>query len=155
MYQTLALILICIIFPQKRQLFQNKKSKYFYIISFSVPEVKILILSCYFILFGTMGLINFSINIRDADIILDRLLDYFACQASGYSADHTCSAEYERFRTHLQLELNSTTYALLGLLPWFNLLFAVQVSDIKKAMQKVLYFCHSRDSKNKTLSAST
>ena len=100
-------------------------------------------------------MINFSINIRNAGVILDTLLDYLVCQASGYSADHTCSAEYDRFRSHLQQELNSTTYALLGLLPWFNLLFAVQFSDIKKAMQKVLYFCHSRDSKNKTLSAST
>ena len=100
-----------------------------------------------------MGLINFSIYIRDADVILDRLLDYFACQASGYSADHTCSAEYDRFRSHLPLELDSTALALQGLLPWFNLLFAVQASDIKKAIQKVFYFYHSVDSKDKTLSA--
>ena len=72
-----------------------------------------------------MGLINFSIYIRDADVILDRLLDYFACQASGYSANHTCSAEYDRFRSHLPLEIDSTALALQGLLPWFNLLFAV------------------------------
>ena len=118
--------------------------------------MKILILSCYFILFGTIGLINFSIYIRDADVILDRLVDYFACQAIGYSADHTCSVEYDRFRSYLQPELESTTaFALQGLLPWFNLLFAVQVSDIKKTIQKVLYFYHSCDSKDKTLSAST
>ena len=120
---------------------QNKKSKYFYIISFSIPEVKILILSCYIILFGTMGLINFSINIRDTDIILNRLLDYFACQCSGYSADHTCSAKYDKVRSYLQPKLNSTTYALPGFLlcNWFNLLFTVQISNIKKAIQNVLY----------------
>ena len=102
-----------------------------------------------------MGLINFSINIRDTDIILDRLLDYFACQSSGYSADHTCSAEYDRFRSYLQPQLNSTTYALLGFLPWFNLLFTVQVSNIKKAIQNVLNLYCSCDSKDKTPSAST
>ena len=99
-----------------------------------------------------MGLIFFSVNIRDADVISDRLLDYFICQSSGYSADHTCSAEYDKLRSYLQPEIESTTYALLGLFPWFNLLFAVQVSDIKKAIQNVLNLYCSCDSKDKTLS---
>ena len=102
-----------------------------------------------------MGLINYSIDIRDTDIILDRLLDYFACQSIGYSADHTCSAEYDKLRSYLQPELYSTTYVLLGLLPWSNLLFAIQVSDIKKAIQNVLYLHRSCNSKDKTPSAST
>ena len=101
-----------------------------------------------------MALINYSISIRDVDLILDRLLDYFACQAIGYTVDHTCSAEYDRLRSHLKPELNSITYPLLGLLPWFNLLFAIQVSDIKKAIQKVVHFYSSRDSQDKTFSTS-
>ena len=117
--------------------------------------MKILILSCYFILFGTIGLINFSTDIRDTDIILDSLLDYFTCQSIGYSADHTCSAEYDKLRSYIQPELYSTTYIFLGLLPWSNLLFAVQVSDIKKVIQNVLYLYRSCDSKDKTPTAST
>ena len=116
--------------------------------------MKILILSCYVILFGISALINYSISIRDADITLDRLLDYFACQASGYSADHTCSAEYDRLRSYLHPELDTVTYILLGLVPFSNLLFAIQVSDIKKAIQKVASFYSSHDSKDKTLSVS-
>ena len=138
---------------QRRQLFEKKKSKCF-LISFSVPEVKILILSCYFILFGIMALINYSVSIRDADIIVERLLDYFVCQAYGYSADHTCYAEYDRFRSVLKPEFNSTTYFLVGLLPWLNLLFAIQVSDIKKVVQNVAHFYSSRDSQDKTVSTS-
>ena len=141
-------------YPQRHQLFERKKSKYFYFISFTVPEVKILILSCYFIIFGIVALINYSISIRDSDIILDKLLDYVACQAYGYSADYTCHAEYDRLRSYLKPELNASTHCLLGLLPWLNLLFAVQVSDIKKAIQKVVRYYSSRDSQDKTFSTS-
>ena len=101
-----------------------------------------------------MALINYSVNIRDVDIIVERLLDYFVCQAYGYSADHTCYAEYDRFRSVLKPEFNSTTYLLVGLLPWLNLLFAVQVSDIKKVVQKVAHFYSSRDSQDKTVPTS-
>ena len=78
-----------------------------------------------------------SISIRDLNVFLDTLLDYFACQARGYSASNTCDAEYEEFQRYLKPELNMATYLLLGFIPWSNLLFAVQVSDIRKAMQKI------------------
>ena len=84
-----------------------------------------------------MTLINLSISIRDSDVILDKLLNYIACQARGYSASNTCNAEYEELDSYLKPELNSATYFLLGLVPWTNLLFAIQVTDIKKAIYKV------------------
>lgn len=101
-----------------------------------------------------MVLTSFSISIRDSDIILDRLLDYFACQASGYSSNHTCYVEYDSLRSILKPEVNIISYFLLGLVPWFNLLFAIQVSDIKKAIQKLMYFCKDHDSLDKSLSTS-
>ena len=141
-------------FTQRHQLFERKKSKYFCFISFSVPEVKILIISCYFIFFGILALISFSLTIRDADAKLEKLLDYFVCHSVGYNANHTCHAEYDAMESIAKPELNSATYFLLGLLPWTNLLFAIQVSDIKNALQKVLYF-YSHDSQNKALSTSS
>ena len=92
-----------------------------------------------------MALINLSISIRDADIILEKSLDYFACQARGYNDDNTCYAEYEEMESLLKPELNSATYFLLGLLPWSNLLFAIQVSDIKKLIHRVTRMYNSRD----------
>ena len=93
-----------------------------------------------------MALISLSIRIRDSDIILDKLLNYFACQARGYSASNTCYVEYEELNAYLRPELNSATYFLLGLVPWSNLLFAIQVSDIKKAIHKIVRMYSSRDS---------
>ena len=101
-----------------------------------------------------MALVNLSISIRDSDIILDKLLNYFACQARGYSASNTCYAEYEELDSYLKPELNSATYFLLGLVPWSNLLFAVQVSDIKRAFHKIARMYSSRDSQDKTYSTS-
>ena len=93
-----------------------------------------------------MALINLSISIRDSDIILDKLLNYFTCQARGYSASNTCYTEYEELDSYLKPELNSATYFFLGLVPWSNLLFAIQVSDIKKAIHKIAHMYSSHDS---------
>ena len=93
-----------------------------------------------------MVLITLSISIRDGDIVLDKLLEYFACQARGYNDDNTCYAEYEELESYLKPELNSATYFLLGLLPWSNLLFVIQVSDIKNLIRKVARIYSSRDS---------
>ena len=101
-----------------------------------------------------MALINLSISIRDADIILDKLLNYIACQARGYSTRNTCYEEYEELDSYLKPELNSATYFLLGLVPWSNLLFAIQVADIKRAFNKVVRLYSSRDSQDKTYSTS-
>ena len=96
-------------------------------------------------IFGIVALINLSISIRDADIILDKLLDYFACQARGYNVNNTCDIEYEELDSYLKPELNAITYFLLGLVPWSNLLFAIQVSDIKKAFRKIARIYSSQE----------
>ena len=80
-----------------------------------------------------------SIAIRDGDMFSDKLLNYFDCQARGYNDDNTCYAEYEELESYLIPELNSATFFLLGLVPWSNLLFAIQVSDIKKVIRKVTH----------------
>ena len=105
-----------------------------------------LILSCYFIIFGIVTLINLSFTITTADVVFDRLLDYFACQAKGHSANNTCSAEYDELESHLKPKLNTAAYFLMGLVPWTNLLFAIQVSDIKKAVQKIKRTLYHRGS---------
>ena len=96
-------------------------------------------------IFGIVALVNLSISIRDADIILDKLLDYFTCQARGNSTNNSCDVEYEELDSYLKPELNGITYFLLGLVPWSNLLFAIQVSDIKKAMRKVARIYSSQE----------
>ncbi|XP_065890388.1 uncharacterized protein [Dysidea avara] len=138
---------------RREQLFE-RSTKCFWIIRFSVPEVKILMLSCYFIVFGITALINVSISARDLDIILEKLFIYFICQSTGYNGPDTCGKERDELEYYLKPELNAVTYILLGLLPWSNLLFAVQVRDVKTAIQKLLSGCKFHDNSTSTVNES-
>ena len=137
-YYYSVLDIMCLLL-QRRQLFEKRDSKYLrYFISFSVPEVKSLILSCFFIIFGITTLISLSIRSRDSDIILDRLFAYFACQARGNNANNTCYEEHHELEMILRPHLNIVTYFLMGVLPWSNLLFAIQIGYVKERIQRVV-----------------
>ena len=97
-----------------------------------------------------IALITLSYRIRDANIILDKLLLYFTCQAGGYSSDNTCSAEYDKFVSYLKPELNQATYLLLSLVPWSNILYAVQFTDIKNVIQIIKHACQHKNRSEKS-----
>ena len=97
-----------------------------------------------------IALITLSYRIRDADIILNKLLLYFACQAGGYSSDNTCNAEYDEFKSYLKPGLNRATYLLLSLVPWSNILYAIQFTDIKKIIQRIKHACQHKDHSEKS-----
>ena len=69
---------------------------------------------------------------------MDRLLAYFACQAKGNTANNTCTEEYDNLQVTFMTDLDSAAYFLMGLIPWLNLLFAIQVRHVKKGIQKVV-----------------
>lgn len=98
------------------------------------------------------ALITLSYSIRDSDIILEKLLLYIVCQARGYYSYNTCSAEYDELEPYLKPELNSTTYFLLSLVPWSNILYAVHFADIKRAIQRIMYIfrCNYTQEKSST-----
>ena len=114
-----------------------------------MPEVKILVLSCYFIIFGITALITLSYTIRDSNVILEKLLIYFACQARGSGSDNMCSAEYDELESHLKPELNSATYFLLSLVSWSNILYAVQFTDIKNLIRRIVHANKSNSASEK------
>jgi len=109
---------------------------------FSVPEIKILLLLSYFIAFGVITLVNFSIGISEADGFYYDLLVYFECNLVG--SDPRCEVYRQKFEEHLKPGLNATTFIMLGLLPWVHLLFAIQAHDVKQLIKKVLTWCHAK-----------
>ena len=128
---------VCIL--QSSGLFKRGKT-YCNFINFSVPEVKILILLSYFIIFGIMTLVNFSVSINEANPFLDDLFRYFACQLGGLNPD--CEDIRRQFERHLKPELNGTTYLLTGLITWVYLLFAIQAQHVKKLVQRIISCYH-------------
>ena len=113
-----------------------KKGKSIWFVSFSVPEVKILLLLSYFIVFGITSLVNFSISINEANPFLDDLFRYFECNLFG--SDPKCEDIRQDFEKHLKPGLNSATYILLALITWVHLLFAIQAQDVKKTVKSVI-----------------
>ncbi|XP_065890808.1 uncharacterized protein [Dysidea avara] len=113
-----------------------KKEKSIWIVNFSVPEVKILLLLSYFIVFGIVSLVNFSISINEADPFLNDLFKYFACHLSGYNPE--CEDIRQDFEKHLKPGLSGTTYLLLALITWVHLLFAIQAQDVKKKVKSII-----------------
>ena len=103
-----------------------------------MPEIKILILLSYFIVFGIVSLVNLTITLNEADPFLDDLFNYFACQLSGYNPN--CEDFRRQFEKHLKPGLNGAAYLLLGLNTWVHILIATKAQDYKWLMQRVVSF---------------
>ena len=110
------------------------------LVFFSVPEVKILILLSYYILFGIVLLIHVTITINEAIPVRDDLLKYFECQLTGY--DPVCEDIRRQFEKHLKPGLNGLSYFLIAFVTWVNLLFAITGEDVKRLMQKLMSCYH-------------
>lgn len=128
-----------------------KREKGCFIINFTVPEVKILILLSYFLVFGIVSLVNISITINEANAFLDDLFKYFACQLGGYNPK--CEEFRQQFEKHLKPGLNGANYALIGLITWVHILIATKAQDYKWLRQKAASCYHyliNKVSVNKT-----
>ena len=105
-----------------------------------MPEIKILILLGYFIVFGIVSLVNLTITLNEADPFLHDLLNYFACQLGGYKPE--CEEFRREFEKHLKPGLNGTTILLIGLYTWVHVLIATKAHDYKWLNQKMVSFYH-------------
>ena len=123
-------------------------------INFSVPEVKVLILLSFFIVFGIISLATFSVTINEADPFLDDLFRYFTCQLGGF--DPMCEDIRRQFEKHLKPGLNGVTFLLIGSITWVYLLFAIQSRDVKKLARKITicYYGSTKVSSPETSSTS-
>ena len=109
-----------------------KRGKTCFAINFTVPEVKVLILLSYFVVFGIVSLVNLTITLNEANPFLDDLFKYFACQLGGYNPK--CEDFRQQFEKHLKPGLNGSTYLLLGLITWIHILIATKAQDYKWLM---------------------
>ena len=116
---------------QTNGLFTKKKKKGFFNIRFSVPQVKMLLLLTYFVVFGVIALATLSVVTDNAERFVHDMFRYSKCNFAGY--DPKCEDIRRDFEKHTSPGLISSTYLLMGLLSWVHLLFVIQVEHIKKA----------------------
>jgi len=129
----LILLLMMCLFLQKKGLLRRGKG-FCISINFNVPEVKMLLLLSYFVIAGVLSLAFFTFRVTEFDQHFKDLSRYFSCNRYGYSPQ--CEELRDDFETHLKPELYLTSLFILALLVWVHLLFAIQVQDIRKVIQR-------------------
>jgi len=128
----LELILCAYIVLQTKGLFNREKRKGFCNIRFSVPQVKILLLLAYFIIFGIVALVALSVLANNANNLVNDIIRYSVCNLFGY--DPNCEDIRRDIEKHVSPGLTCSAFLLLGFLPHVHLLFAIQFEHIKKVV---------------------
>lgn len=98
-----------------------------------------------------IALIAFSATVRSGVQFADTLEDYWRCELTGVDPENPCDellASLEGFSFPV---LTSFAYILLGILPAVNLVFAVNISELKQKLKT----WHSQNVKFSTPSAAS
>ena len=101
----------------------------------SYSEHKILIIICYYIIVSVVFLTGFTEASRNADIFGDKLYRYLMCERSGHDPNNPCDRTVLETSSYI---LTIFSYGLNGVLPCVNLLFTIDISEIKTKYQKMV-----------------
>lgn len=111
-------------------------------------ERKLLIVFCYYVLLASVSLTAFTISTRNLAHFAELLGDYFSCEIGGHNSSNPCSRS--EFEALSNAGLAGSAYILLGLFPIVNLLYAVNVQELK-----VFCRCFRKRSSNLQSTATT
>ena len=95
--------------------------------NFSTAETKILVILCYYAIFGIVALIYFALASADLNEFIDAILEYFICEGAGLQVE----CDRSQFEQYTYFGLVMFTVFLLGLLPCVNLVFVIKWAAAK------------------------
>ena len=104
------------------------------------PEVKMLILLCYFLVFTAVLSAHIIVSIQQTQPITEGIYAYFLCQLNG--ANPNCDELQEEFRQHLTPNVTSTTFIMIGLINWVYLIFPFHYKDIEFIISRATNSIH-------------
>ncbi|XP_065915301.1 uncharacterized protein [Dysidea avara] len=119
------------IIHKTKGIFNKEKEKSFFKINFSVPQVKILLLLSYTVIFSSMAFATLTVLADNSDDLINDVFRYSACNLFGYNPK--CEDIRNDFERHTSPGLINSTILLLGFLSWINLLYVIQVRHIQRA----------------------
>lgn len=93
-------------------------------------ECKILLIICSYIVSTVISLTAFADFSHKSDLFQIRLAQYFTCEQSGHDPSNPC--DRKPFEEAVSSTLVILSYAFSGTQPLVNLVFAVNVNDIKR-----------------------
>ena len=115
---------------QQQGLFRIKLSKQPFKIG--TAERKVLIIFCYYVLLFVIALTAFTDFTRTSTDIAAEIEEHWRCELSGVDSENACNERKASFEAPGYTALSSISYILMGLLPAVNLIFAVNISELRQ-----------------------
>ena len=93
-------------------------------------ERKLLIILCYYILLAMVALSGVSVPLRNAEPLTNAITEYWNCEAAGIVPENPCNRAPLEQQTNPAL--TTISYVLLWIFPAVNLIFAINISELKQ-----------------------
>lgn len=103
---------------------ENKTSH----LNFSIAECKLLVILCYAVVLGVLGITHFGVLTATQEEYIAALEAYFSCELTGIP--NNCSRSSFQQYTHPSLLFS--TYIIIGLIPAVNLTYVINWTSAKK-----------------------
>lgn len=100
-------------------------------------EKKLLVIIIYYILLAVLALTTFTIFSRTLPLFTKRLFEYFVCEQDG--SGEVCSQS--GFQDLTNPAPANMSFVLLALNPWLNLIFTVNIKELKKLITTYHMVC--------------
>ena len=81
-------------------------------------------------LLASIALTSFTISTKNSDILQEKLISYFFCELGGHDPDQPC--DRSQFEQENSPVISTLSYILLGLFPIGNLVYALNISELKE-----------------------
>ena len=113
--------------PQKQEILRGGKC-------LKTPELKLLCLSLFYIIWGVIILARFGDSVAIQDSRIQDSIDFALCHLGGESGSLDCPS-HDNLSDTKEVALDCLTYALLGCLPVCSLAFALTSSDLERVVE--------------------
>ena len=99
------------------------------LLKINTPDRKILIILCYYVISTVLSLTSFTLDMRNSKPFTEQLRSYFVCEAAGHDPSAPC--DQSGFEQLAYPGVFIVAYALLSLFPAVNLVYAVDVAELR------------------------
>ena len=107
-----------------------KKKKTSMPFQIGTPERKILVSLSYYVLLVIFSLTSFTFAARNVGAFGTQLISYFSCETNGHNPEMPCDRDL--FRQFSEPGLATVASALLALFPILNLVYALNIEELKE-----------------------
>ena len=101
-------------------------------------EKKLVVVFCYYVVIAVFTLTSFTLLTRNSTQFVSSVEQNFLCEQGGHNPSNPCSLSDIESLSYPAV--NTLTYILIALLPFVNLLYTVNIQELKELWAK--FFKH-------------